>query len=165
MGGKELGLGSTLVFRRSDLEAIGGFEVLADYIADDYQLSKTTVETSLQGESWRQVWAHQVRWHRTFRVSRGAYAGLFVTQASTWALIAALAGFWTLAVATLAARYTMALAPGVGAMRCPLTRRSWFLIPARDWFGTAIWIAGLFGDTVDWRGTKLKLRPDEHIED
>lgn len=176
VGVKEFGLGSTLVFRRSDLEAIGGFEVLADYIADDYQLakritqlgkrvhlSKTIVETSLQGESWREVWAHQVRWHRTIRVSRGAYAGLFVTQASTWALIAALAGLWTIAAATLAARYTMALGAGVGAMRCPLTGRYWFLIPARDWFGTAIWIAGLFGDTVDWRGTKLKLRPDGRI--
>ena len=31
-------MGSTLAFRRADLERIGGFEAIADYLADDYQL-------------------------------------------------------------------------------------------------------------------------------
>ncbi len=34
--GLRFGLGSTLAFRRSDLDAIGGFEALLDYLADDY---------------------------------------------------------------------------------------------------------------------------------
>ena len=33
--GLHFGLGSTLAFRRRDLEAIGGFEALLDYLADD----------------------------------------------------------------------------------------------------------------------------------
>ena len=36
--GIKFGLGSTLAFRRRDLQAIGGFESLVDYLADDYQL-------------------------------------------------------------------------------------------------------------------------------
>src|SRR5580765_2725500 len=36
--GLHFGLGSTLAFRRSDLQSIGGFEVMVDYLADDYEL-------------------------------------------------------------------------------------------------------------------------------
>src|SRR5580698_10422656 len=36
--GIRFGLGSTLAFRRRDLQAVGGFEPLADYLADAYQL-------------------------------------------------------------------------------------------------------------------------------
>jgi ceramide glucosyltransferase len=175
-GVREFGLGSTLVFRRADLAAAGGFRAFADFIADDYQLasrisrlgkrvhlSKTIVETTLQGRTWRAVWAHQLRWHRTIRVSRRAYTGLFVTHASTWALIAAAAGLWTLATATLAARYAMALTAGVAAMRCPLTARYWWLVPVRDLFGSAVWAAGMFGNTVEWRGAVLRLDRDGRI--
>src|SRR6202044_467546 len=37
-GVADFGLGSTLAFRRSDLDRIGGFPAIADYIAEDYQL-------------------------------------------------------------------------------------------------------------------------------
>jgi ceramide glucosyltransferase len=33
----------------------------------------------------------------------------------------------------------------------------WYLIPLRDLWGVAIWAAGLFGDTVEWRGRRLRL--------
>src|SRR5215471_6963790 len=39
-GGLRFALGSTMAFRRSDLAAIGGFEVLLDYLADDYELGR-----------------------------------------------------------------------------------------------------------------------------
>ena len=41
--------------------------------------------------------------------------------------------------------------------------RDFMLIPARDLWGFAIWICGLFGDTVEWRGIKLKLTRDGKI--
>ena len=40
LGVREFGLGATLVFRAEDLRRVGGFEALADFIADDYQLAK-----------------------------------------------------------------------------------------------------------------------------
>ncbi len=40
VGVNEFGLGSTLAFRKKTLQRIGGFEAIADYIADDYQLGK-----------------------------------------------------------------------------------------------------------------------------
>lgn len=176
VGVNEFGLGSTLVFRRADLGRIGGFAAIADYIADDYQLarritglglrvhlSRVVVETALQADSWRQVWDHQLRWHRTIRVSRGAYFGLPVTHATLWAVAAAAAGEFAWAGALLAARMVMALVSGWGVLRSPLVLRYAALIPARDLWGTAVWAAGAFGDTVRWRDRVLKLSPDGRI--
>jgi ceramide glucosyltransferase len=42
--GLQFGLGATLAFRRSDLEAIGGFEAFVDYLADDYELGRRIFE-------------------------------------------------------------------------------------------------------------------------
>src|SRR5437870_11674041 len=39
-GGIRFGLGSTLAFRRRELQAVGGFESFADYLADDYELGR-----------------------------------------------------------------------------------------------------------------------------
>ena len=43
--------------------------------------------------------------------------------------------------------------------------RYFWLIPLRDLFGFAVWVAGIFGDTVQWRDRQLKLRPDGRIFD
>jgi ceramide glucosyltransferase len=174
---REFGLGSTLAFRAALLRDIGGFAALADYLADDYQLtkrisalgyrvhlSKTIVETTLSGSSWTEVWRHQVRWHRTIRVSKNrAYYGIVITQATLWALIAASAGWWQVALATLGARLAAGLLAGVGVLHCPLAGRLFWLMPARDLFGVAVWIAGLGGRTVEWRGRRLSLSPDGRI--
>jgi ceramide glucosyltransferase len=176
VGINEFGLGSTLVFRRKDLEAVGGFAALADYIADDYQLakritglglrvhlSKTVVETRLGEETWSGIWHHQLRWHRTIRVSRGAYVGLPVTNASLWALIALGAGAWWLAAPLIAARISMAVVAGWRVLGSPLAIRMAPLVPFRDLWGFAVWAAGLTGSTVRWRGKLLRLLPDGRI--
>jgi hypothetical protein len=47
-GGIHFGLGSTLAFRRSDLAAIGGFEALVDYLADDYEIGRRMAKRGLR---------------------------------------------------------------------------------------------------------------------
>lgn len=170
-------LGSTMVFRAEQLRAIGGFNAIADYLADDYQLghkiselgyrvalAEAVVETNLGGESWAQVWRHQLRWQRTIRVSNAAgYYGYAVTQASFWSLLALAAGAWQVALASLAIR----IAAGVLCGACVLGDRSilrqWPLIPLRDLWGFASWFAGLSGNTVEWRGRHLELTSDGRI--
>jgi len=170
VGVSEFGLGSTIVFRREDLAAIGGFEAIADYIADDYQLgarihrlgrlnviSRVVVETHLNASSWSEVWRHQVRWARTIRLSRGAYAGLFITYATFWALVDAAFGFWWVAVPLLALRMIMATTAGWWGMRSRDVLRLWLLIPLRDLWATGVWLTGLFGNRVRWRDRELTL--------
>lgn len=167
VGVDEFAMGSTLAFRKADLKKIGGFESIADYLADDYQLghkihnlglkcvlSDVIVETHLGG-GWMDVWKHQVRWARTIRVSKFyGYLGLPVTYATLWALVC---GSWWIGLAVLLIRMTMALVAGWFTMRSKDVLKLFFLIPVRDLFGVAVWIVGLFGDTVEWRGSKLRL--------
>lgn len=170
LGVDEFALGSTLAFRRADLDRIGGFAAIAGYLADDYQLghrihglglkcvlSDVIVETHLEG-GWRQVWAHQVRWARTIRVTRfWGYLGLPVTNATLWAVTAAAGGRWDWAAVLLAVRMLMAIVAGWFVIGSRDVARLWWLIPARDLFGLAVWLAGLFGNSVTWRGERLRL--------
>lgn len=174
VGIKEFGLGATLVFRRQDLDAIGGFETIADYLADDYQLarhitqlgkrahmSEVIVETSIGDDTWAGVWQHQVRWARTIRVSRGdGYLGLPVTHSGVWILMAILAGAWSLALGLTIIRCMVALLSGVFVLRSPIARRAFWLAPVWDLWAFLVWIAGLSGSTVIWRDGVLKLTRD-----
>ncbi len=177
LGVAEFALGSTMVFRAEDLRAIGGFEAIAPYLADDYQLGRhihqlgkhiefipVVVETDLGGGSWRHTWLHQLRWSRTIRVSRpSGYFGYVVTHATLWALVAFAAGQWQAGAAALAARMLAGMVVGAGILRDRRVRSDFWMIPLRDLFGFAVWLGGLFGDEVEWRGQRLKLRRDGRI--
>ena len=162
-------LGATMAFRKADLAAIGGFAAIREYLADDYQLgariaatgkrvllADTIVTTNLGAGSWKSVWKHQVRWSRTIRVSRPAgYFGYVLTQLTFWSVMALLAGSWKLALGGLVIRRICAGVYSQSTMRFPV----WF----RDLFGMGVWIAGLAGNTVEWRGLRFRLFRDGRI--
>jgi ceramide glucosyltransferase len=171
-GVSDFGLGSTLAFRATDLDRIGGFQAIADYIADDYQLghklhalglrnviSEVVVSTRLSAESWVGAWRHQVRWARTIRLSGGGagYLGLPITYASLWVVVAALFGFWWVALPLLAIRFTMATTCGWFLLGASDVWKYCYAIPLRDLWGVAVWGAGLVGRSVVWRDQKLRL--------
>jgi ceramide glucosyltransferase len=165
-------LGSTMAFRRRELDAIGGFASIREYLADDYQLGErisglgkrvvmadSVVETNLGAGSWRDVWKHQIRWSRTIRISRPAgYFGYVVTQATFWCGVAALCGFPWLALTGITVRLFAAAA----ALRALGVRESvqFVNVLLRDLFGFAVWCLGLFGNEVEWRGERFRLLRD-----
>jgi len=177
LGQAEFALGSTMVFRAEVLREAGGFEAIADYLADDYQLgwhihrrgyrivfAPEVVETDLGGESWAQTWKHQVRWSRTIRVSRPqGFYGYVVTHATLWALVAFAAGQWWAGAAALGLRLIAGVWIGAGILQYRRTLSDAWLIPLRDLFGFAVWLAGSVGKTVEWRGEKLRLSADGKI--
>jgi ceramide glucosyltransferase len=177
LGMDEFAGGSTLAFRRADLERIGGFEAIADYLADDYQLghrlrslglkcilSGSIVSTHLGG-GWRDVWLHQLRWARTIRVSNfPGYLSLPVTFTTIWAAVAAASGQLWLGGLLLIIRIAMAFASGWVVIRSREVLRLLFLIPARDLFTGAVWAFALGGSTVIWRGKRLKLDRQGRIQ-
>jgi ceramide glucosyltransferase len=177
VGVSEFAFGSTMLFRAEDLARIGGFAALADYIADDYQLgrrihdlgkrvviARSVVETSLADRTWGDVWRHQLRWARTIRVSRGGgYAGLPLSNATLWSVLLAAVGAWWAAVPLLLLRLVMALVVGRLLLEDRRVLAGLFLVPLRDLAGIVLWAAGLFGSTVDWRGTRLRLNRDGKI--
>ncbi len=177
VGVSEFALGSTMAFRAADLARAGGFGAIADYLADDYQLSRRirelglkvviarpVVTTYLPDWSWREAWQHQVRWARTIRVSRGdGYLGMPVTMATLWAVLLMLSGQWWAGAGLLVLRLAAALTVALGVLRARLSWADAILIPLRDLWGAAVWAAGLFGRTVVWRGRRLRISRDGRI--
>jgi len=175
--GIRFGLGSTLAFRRCDLEAIGGFEALVDYLADDYEigsriaerglrvmLSDVVVETFLPAYTLRQFVDHQLRWGRTVRDSRRwGYLGLALTFGFFWALLA-VAGThgapwsWVLLAAVLALRLAVALVVGWSVLRDRQVLRLMPWLPLRDLIAVLVWLASLAGHRVVWRGDSFTLK-------
>jgi ceramide glucosyltransferase len=181
-GGLRFGLGSTLAFRRADLERIGGFRAIVDYLADDYELgrriadlglevrlSEVIVETHLPAYDLRGFWAHQMRWARGVRDSRpGGYFGLVSTFGLMWALlnlIAAHAAPWSWAVlgAVILLRLAVALLVGQAVLRDQYLLRNLWLLPVRDLVAVAVWIASFAGHTVTWRGDSFVLKDGKLI--
>jgi ceramide glucosyltransferase len=175
--GIHFGLGSTLAFRRSDLKAIGGFESIVDYLADDYelgrriaekglkvQLSDEVVETFLPAYSMKDFLRHQLRWARGVRDSRRwGYVGLVLTFGMVWAALTLMltkGDWWAWAVFALILLLRFAVAFTVGRLVLgdrrviPLS----LLIPLRDLIAFGIWAASLAGHTVDWRGSTFHLK-------
>jgi ceramide glucosyltransferase len=175
--GIHFALGSTMVFRRSDLDAIGGFEILLDYLADDYELgrristkgkrvefSDVTVDTFLPAYSFRQFVDHQVRWARTIRdARRWGYLGTALTFGLPWcvALLLAARGApwaWALGAITLAARVGVGLAISLTVLRDRHALRYIFLLPMRDLITPLVWAASFAGHQIHWRGDVFTLK-------
>jgi ceramide glucosyltransferase len=177
LGVREFGLGSTLAFRAADLERAGGFKTLASYLADDYQLARRitslgtrallssyVVETSLGDATWTGIWRHQLRWARTIRLSKAAgHAGLPLTHAGLWALIAAISGAWLPALLLLALRTASAFFSGALVLRSALAADFCALSPLWDLYSFAIWAASYTGRTVRWRDRVLKIGSNGRI--
>jgi ceramide glucosyltransferase len=175
--GLRFGLGSTLAFRRADLEKIGGFRSIVDFLADDYELgrrianlglrvvlSDVVVETHLPAYDFRGFLAHQLRWARGVRDSRtGGYIGLVSTYGLMWALVVLIAGRaapWAMALvwATALLRFAVALVVGKSVLQDRRLLRHLWLLPIRDLVAVAIWFASFAGHTVTWRGDRFELK-------
>ena len=171
------GFGSTLAFPRRVLEQVGGFEALADYLADDHQLgtliahagygivvSDLVVETILPDYSLRDFWDHQLRWARTVRDAspRGnlGLALVFGVQWAAVAVIAATGAVWALALLAVAygARIAAQLVTALGVCHDSATLRRLWLLPLRDLQALLVWAAAFAGRTVVWRGDRFLLK-------
>jgi len=176
-GAIRFGLGSTLAFRRRDLETIGGFEAIVDYLADDYEigkriaqrglkvkLSEVVVETFLPAYTLRQFLDHQLRWARAVRDSRrGGYLGLVLTFGLPWAVIALVLTrgalwSWIVLAAVTCLRVGVAWIVAWSVLRDLQVLRLLPLLPLRDFSALLIWVASLFGHEVIWRGDVFELK-------
>ena len=175
--GLRFGLGSTLAFRRQDLNSIGGFEAFLDYLGDDYELgrriaatgkrvelSSATVVTFLPAYTLTQFFRHQLRWSRTIRDARRAgYFGLIFTFGLPWALGALLASSgapwaWALFAVALSARLLVGIGTAIAVLHERLSLSDIFLLFLRDLIAPIVWAAGFMGNRIHWRGDDFYLK-------
>jgi ceramide glucosyltransferase len=175
-GGIHFGLGSTLVFHRKALEIIGGFECVADYLGDDYELGRRiseagfavalagcVVDHHLPDYSFGDYLRHQLRWNRGIRNSRPkGYTGLILTFGLPWGMFAVVAAphalwAWSLLAVAVVFRFAVAITVGAAILKDAAVFKQFWLIPLRDVISVGIWIASLTGRRVVWRGHEFTL--------
>lgn len=170
------GLGSTLAVSKEAVQAMGGLETLADHLADDYELgtriadagydvmlSDVIVETYVHDYSWKQFVDHQLRWARTVRSSRpGGYFGTITTFGSFWSLMAMVfsgLAVWSIGLlaANVLARLVVLWLVGARIVGHKAAWRLLWLLPLRELLSPFIWLGGLAGDRIVWRGETFRL--------
>jgi len=178
----DFALGAVMATRRKELDKIGGFEALADHLADDFQLGNRMVNLANKSiavcpvvadcrsapMNWREAWTHQLRWARTIRVCRPLpYALSIVSNATFWPLLWVLlqpeeASLWTLAVC-LFIRIVTALSLQNRLGRIAGLWWFWWLPPVKDLLQCPLWAASFFGNDIVWRGQRFRLQRDGRL--
>ena len=180
VGEMDFALGPTLAARREVIEAIGGFDQLGDYLAEDFVignlaprlgyrvvLSSCVIEHRIGSQPFKLNFQHRLRWARSTRRSRPAgYWGEIFTNPIPLAVLLWLAQpkLWPVVAVTALFRTLAAWSTAEWVLHDPLTRRRWWLIPIQDVISLLVWIAGFFGSTIDWRGRRYKLLPDGRFQ-
>lgn len=175
-GGVRFALGSTLLLSRDTLKRIGGFESLADDLADDYQLGYRTSKAGFRVElaecvvdHWLPEYTlkgfvqHQLRWARAIRSSRPeGYAGLIFTFVLPWSLLCLLMTWgatwaWVIVGVALLLRFTVTFVTQLFVLGDRRGVRDVWLLPVRDLVALFIWVGCYMGRHVVWRGKRFEL--------
>lgn len=174
--GVKFAMGQTIVLRRSVLQAIGGFEAIADYLADDFQLGYLPNQAGYQVVLSHHIIEHvmatstiigalqrQLRWMVGIRVSRPwGYVGLVFTYGTVasllfWLVTAGSLFGWLVLGVTWTSRLAMAWFISVQCLRDPVAKKILWLVPLRDLISFVLWCYGFVGDTIKWRDRQFKL--------
>jgi ceramide glucosyltransferase len=176
-GGTRFALGASVATTKQRLVEIGGFEALAGFLLDDFELGRMisargyrvellpySVPIVLAGESFQGFWQRQVRWLVGIRHCRPwGHWGLLFTQGLPLSLLAiafARSGgeMASYAVLYLISRYLMAFSSAEWGLEDSTLKRKWWLIPAVDVAASFAWVASMTTDRVRWRGSTFHVR-------
>jgi ceramide glucosyltransferase len=173
--------GQTLCLRRSTLDAIGGLEATANYLADDYRLGELIRATGLRivlspalviaehhEPNLDLLLRHEMRWMRTIQVLRPrSYRMMFLSFNLPLASLGLLCCVWlpSLAVASWSlfgvvvfARMGLYFAHRLGGER-PVLSDIW-LLPVRDLLLCWVWCRSFFASRLTWRDREFDVDVD-----
>ena len=181
LSGMDFALGCTLAVRRNALEGIGGLEALENYLAEDFMMGKLiersgrrvilssyVIEHRIGSQKLAANVRHRLRWARSTRRSRPwGYVGEVFTNPVPLALLmlATEPATWPFVVAICSFRAGAAFAVAVCVLKDPLTKRAFYLVPLQDFFSFLTWVAGFFGNTIEWRGQRHIVLPNGMFQD
>jgi ceramide glucosyltransferase len=169
-------LGATIALTRETLSRIGGFEMVANQLADDYAIGKAVRQAGLQvvlprmlvahsfeEKSLSEVVRHELRWARTiFTVDPVGYVMSGITHPVPLSLMgAALRGFdaWGLAVILSALTCRLFLKYCL-TREFELPNPNYALLFARDILSFAVYFASFWSTRVAWRGQDFTVAHD-----
>ncbi|MGI4876271.1 MAG: bacteriohopanetetrol glucosamine biosynthesis glycosyltransferase HpnI [Janthinobacterium lividum] len=172
-------MGSTIALRRSTLDSIGQFDAFADVLADDYAIGTAvraqelavvvppfTIAHGCSETSFGDVVRHELRWATTVRgINPGGYFGNGLVNPVPFAVIAAaFLRFEALALIVVGLAIVARLCVAFAADRAARARTgSLLLLPLRDFLSFGVFIGSFLVQSVDWRGTRLRVARDGSI--
>jgi ceramide glucosyltransferase len=170
-------VGKSMLFRRSTFNRFGGLRALARYLAEDYMAGRAVAQLGMKvvlaaqpvvqhiGEySLSQFWSRHLRWGR-IRKAQAPFVFLFEPFLSSivsgllgaWACHAwlgtSVAAFLAIHLGIWAAADALVIRKLDGALRLHVPL-AWF---ARELSGLFLWLHTLSGNTVKWRGAKMRV--------
>ena len=179
-GKVQFAYGWTMATTKERLAEIGGWEAMANYHSDDFELGNRIAAKGHRVELMREpVWMvfsretfdeflrHELRWAVGLRNVRPmGYVGMIFAHGLPWAVAAAVVALgsgWPLLVgfylgAYLALRLSVAYAAGVWGLRDRVGASKLWLAPLRDGVSAVVWLAGFFTSKITWRGLEYRVK-------
>jgi ceramide glucosyltransferase len=173
LGSQAFAFGATIALRRETLTAIGGFEAIADQLADDYRLGELTrrlglrtvlsshiVTTDVVERDLESLFEHELRWLRTIRsLQPSGFMFCFVTFSLPVAFIGFLLAADSLAAqtclgVTIAARLALHAVQRRRAGKSALSEIG--LIAPRDCLNLVLWCVSFASWRVRWGGQRFQ---------
>jgi len=172
--------GWTMATTKRHLAEIGGWEAMANYHSDDFELGDRIARRGYRVELMREpVWMvfpqetigqyfrHELRWSIGLKnVRPTAYPWLILTHGLPWALLAAAlaaAAGWGVIAAThllayLGLRLGLAWTTGTWGLGDTGVWKKLWLLPLRDAIGFIAWVGGFFSERILWRGFAYRVK-------
>ena len=179
-GKMQFAFGWTMATTKKHLSEIGGWEAMASYHSDDFELGNRIARRGYRVELMRKpVWMvfpqetivqffrHELRWSIGLKnVRPTGYRWLVLTHGLPWALLAAAcaarAGWEGIAAAYLIAylslRLGLAWTTGAWGLGDAGAWRKLWLVPLRDAINFIAWVGGFFSERILWRGIAYRVK-------
>jgi len=183
--GTKFALGATMATRRQSFQAVGGFNELGQFYADDFVLGNRlaaqgtgvllathVIRLMVQDSPFWLSFRNQLRWMQSTRRSRPwGHLGTGLTFAIPFGLIGLL---WGLASghAALGLLWLCAMVVNrwlqAGSILIVMGDAGWwrgtFIYPLRDFLGWMLWLGSYGGDNFYYRGKIYKLKDGGRVE-